>query len=108
MKTYAPVATLSLLIGGGMVGCGDPHEASARTADTTARQIVSDAAITAAINARLALDDSLSALKINVDTRQGRVALRGTALDAVAIARAEQLAAAVGGVTAVDNRLTAR
>jgi hyperosmotically inducible protein len=65
----------------------------------------SDMAITAKVNAALAADDKLSALKINVDTESGRVALKGTAPDADSRDRATTLAAAVDGVVAVDNRL---
>lgn len=67
---------------------------------------VSDAAITTAINAELAKDDKLSATKINVDTSQGRVALRGTAPDPEAKDRATRIAANVKGVMSVDNLLT--
>ena len=67
---------------------------------------VEDAAITASVNAELAKDPKLSALKINVDTAQGRVALKGTAPDATSRDRATQLAAAVKGVMSVDNQLT--
>lgn len=65
-----------------------------------------DAAITASINAELAKDSQLSALKIDVDTREGRVALKGKAPNADARARATQLAAAVKGVLSVDNQLS--
>lgn len=67
---------------------------------------VEDAAITASVNAELAKDPKLSALKINVDTAQGRVALKGTAPDATSRDRATQLAAGVKGVMSVDNQLT--
>lgn len=65
-----------------------------------------DAAITAQVNAELARDDQLSALRINVDTVGGRVALEGTAPDSASRERAEKLAAAVEGVLAVENRLS--
>ncbi len=65
-----------------------------------------DAAITASINAELAKDPSLSAMKIDVDTSQGRVALRGTAPDGEARDRATRIASAVQGVKMVDNFLT--
>jgi len=64
-----------------------------------------DAAITAQVNAELARDDKLSALRIDVDTVAGRVALVGTAPDSASRERAEKLAAAVAGVVAVENRL---
>ena len=67
---------------------------------------VADAVITTSINAELAKDTALSALKINVDTRDGKVMLRGTAPDATARDRATKLAAGVKGVTSVDNQLT--
>ncbi|HSI57057.1 MAG TPA: BON domain-containing protein [Ideonella sp.] len=67
---------------------------------------VEDAAITASVNAELAKDPKLSALKINVDTAQGRVALKGTAPDSTSRDRATQLAAGVKGVMSVDNQLT--
>lgn len=89
-----------------------------RTADKVANQVeataakvadqVSDASITTQVNAELAKDASLSALRINVDTTQGRVLLRGTAPSALARDRATTLAAQVKGVNAVDNQLEVR
>ena len=67
---------------------------------------VKDAAITTAVNAKLAQDKSLSALRIDVDTVNGRVSLRGTAPDPAARERATTLASAVDGVVSVDNQLT--
>ena len=69
---------------------------------------VRDAAITAEIKTLLAKDPGLSALRIDVDTAGGRVALRGTAPSASARERATQLAKAVGGVSAVDNELVVK
>lgn len=66
---------------------------------------VKDAAITTAVNAKLAQDKGLSALKIDVDTVDGRVSLRGTAPDPAARERATTLAGAVDGVVSVDNQL---
>ena len=65
-----------------------------------------DAAITTAVNAELVKDSKLSALKINVDTVNGRVMLRGTAPDTASRERATVLASAVSGVVSVDNSLT--
>lgn len=94
----------------------DQAKSEASTAATDAKQALGnaadavtnkaqDAAITAAVNAELAKDVSLSALRINVDTVDGRVALRGTAPDAAARDRATMLAKAVSGVKSVDNLL---
>lgn len=69
---------------------------------------MSDAAITASVNAELAKDSTLSALKIDVDTSNGRVALKGSAPDAAARERATTLASSVKGVVSVDNQLEVR
>ncbi|MGE0099330.1 MAG: BON domain-containing protein [Hydrogenophaga sp.] len=80
-------------------------QAAGTQAGQAIAESASDMAITAKVNAALAADDQLSALKINVDTEAGRVALKGTAPDADSRDRATTLAAAVDGVVAVDNRL---
>jgi osmotically-inducible protein OsmY len=66
---------------------------------------VSDATITAEVKAALAADPQLSALRIDVDTANGVVTLRGPAPDEQSRARATQLAAAPKGVMRVDNQL---
>ncbi|MBL8347100.1 MAG: BON domain-containing protein [Rubrivivax sp.] len=73
-----------------------------------AKTAITDATITAAVKAELARDSELSALSINVDTTEGRVALRGTAPNAIARDRATRLAAAVEGVRKVENQLTVK
>lgn len=67
-----------------------------------------DATITTKINAALAADDKLSAIRIDVDTSNGRVTLNGTAPDPVSRERATSLASGVEGVTSVDNRLAVK
>jgi hyperosmotically inducible periplasmic protein len=69
---------------------------------------VGDAAITASVNAELAKDPDLSAIKINVDTKDGKVTLSGPAPTPVAKSRAETLAKGVKGVTSVDNQLSVK
>lgn len=80
----------------------------AATATANLADKVEDASITASVNAELAKDDTLSALKINVDTTDGAVVLKGTAPDAQARDRATALAAGVKGVVRVDNMLEVR
>ena len=82
-------------------------ESFAKAAEVMARD-ATDAAITAKVTAALAADDRLSALGIDVDTTDGRVALSGTAPDAASRDRATVLAQAVEGVVEVENRLTVR
>jgi osmotically-inducible protein OsmY len=69
------------------------------------KNAVNDATITASVNAKLASDKELSALRINVDTVDGRVALRGSAPSPSARDRATQLASSVDGVRSVENQL---
>lgn len=66
---------------------------------------VDDATITANVSARLAGDPELSALKIDVDTQDGKVTLTGPAPSEAARGRAAELAATVEGVVGIDNRL---
>ena len=80
-------------------------ENTAGAVDTVASK-AKDATITTSVNAELAKDSQLSALRINVDTVEGRVALRGTAPNSAARDRAAQLAQRIDGVKAVDNQLT--
>lgn len=81
----------------------EAHEARAELGES-----VTDARITAAVNAKLAGDEELSALRIDVDTEAGHVVLDGEAPSGTARQRAEQLARAVDGVRDVDNRLTVK
>lgn len=82
----------------------DVKNATKSTTDSIGDK-VSDAVITTSVKAELAKDSTLSALKINVDTDNGRVALRGTAPTGDAREHATTLASAVKGVTGVDNEL---
>jgi hyperosmotically inducible protein len=64
-----------------------------------------DIAITTSISAALVKDPDLSAIKINVDTKDGAVTLNGPAPTAAARDKATTLAKAVKGVVSVDNKL---
>ena len=73
-----------------------------------AKEVMSDAAITAKVKTALLADDEVKGLKIDVDTNGGVVSLTG-ALDKPAnVARAETVAKGVDGVKSVNNRLTVR
>lgn len=71
-----------------------------------ASSVLDDAAITTSINAGLAKDPDLSAFKIDVDTKAGKVSLHGSAPTTQARDRAISIAQSVKGVTSVDNQLT--
>ncbi len=77
-------------------------------ANTTAKmgEKIDDAVITTSVKAELAKDSNLSALKIDVDTANGRVALKGAAPSTAAREHATTLAQNVKGVLSVDNQLT--
>ena len=83
----------------------DAKEAT-KDAATNVGAAVTDATITTKINAALVADDQLKALKISVDTKDGKVVLSGAAPDASSRDRATTMAKAVEGVVDVDNRLT--
>ena len=67
-----------------------------------------DTVITTSIAAGLAKDPDLSAIKIEVETKGGNVALYGAAANAQAKERATLIATSVKGVRAVDNKLTVK
>jgi hyperosmotically inducible periplasmic protein len=64
-----------------------------------------DMTITAAVSSSLGKDPDLSALKINVDTKNGAVTLNGTAPSQAAVDKASAIAKAIKGVSSVDNKL---
>ena len=71
-------------------------------------QKIDDATITTKVNAALAADKDLSAVKIDVDTKDGVVTLTGPAPTAEAASKATKLAKDVKGVTSVNNKLTVK
>lgn len=91
---------------------GDMKQESQQAKDSVNRAVdqagdkMKDASITTAVNAELARDAELSALRINVDTASGRVVLRGTAPTDASRERATTLASRVNGVVSVDNQLS--
>lgn len=79
-----------------------------KDAASNAVDAVGEAGITGKVNAAFVGDPELSALKINVDTKDGVVTLNGEAPNQGAKDRAEELAKAVEGVTSVNNLLTVK
>lgn len=77
----------------------------ARDAANAVEAKVDDITITAAVNAGLAKDPDLSAVRINVDTKSGVVTLSGPAPTTVAKERATSIAQNVKGVAGVNNNL---
>ncbi|HZY18042.1 MAG TPA: BON domain-containing protein [Ramlibacter sp.] len=71
----------------------------------TAGQAVDDATIGTRLKAAYAADPELSALKINVDTTQGVVRLRGEVKSVALRRKAEEAARKIEGVKSVENML---
>jgi hyperosmotically inducible periplasmic protein len=67
-----------------------------------------DTAITTAVKAGFLKDPGLSAIKIDVDTKEGVVVLNGVAADAAAKDRATRIAQGVNGVREVRNHLSVK
>jgi len=73
-----------------------------------ARRAIADGQITAKIKAKMALDDSVKALAIDVDTDGSTVTVSGTVGSAAQRERALQLARETQGVTKVVDNLRIR
>lgn len=79
-------------------------ERTARVADAT-RRAIEDGALTSKIKAKMALDDTVKAVDLDVDTRGGVVTLTGTVRSETERQRALALARETDGVTQVIDRL---
>ncbi len=79
---------------------------ASRQAAARAAEVMDDAGISAKVKAGLAQDAELSAIKIDVDTRNGIVTLNGPVKNEVARERAARIAQEVKGVNSVVNQLT--
>ena len=70
-----------------------------------AERAVSNASLTAKIKSKMALDDTVEALQIDIDTSGSVVTLRGTVDSEAERTRALQLARDTDGVTSVVDKL---
>ena len=86
----------------------DQAKAAATKASASVSINSDDAVITASVAAGLIKDPDLSAIKIDIDTKQGVVSLYGPAPSEAARMRATDIAKAVKGVSSVDNKLTVK
>ena len=80
-------------------------ESSTKELASKAAETLDDVAITTAVSAGLAREPDLSAIKINVDTKNSVVTLNGPAPTEAARDKAGSIARAVEGVKSVENRL---
>ena len=72
----------------------------------TTGQTIDDASITASVQRKLTSDKLSNFVRINVDTDQSVVTLKGTVRSVEEKSRAEDLARQVNGVTKVNNNLS--
>lgn len=84
---------------------GADAKSALQSAGTALGHAMDDASLTAMVKTQLARDPDISALRIDVDTKDGAVTLNGSAPTAAAKTRAEDIAKAVQGVKSVSNRL---
>jgi len=97
------IATAFLAACAGMGGeRGDTRGAAP---SRSAGEVVDDAVIVTQMNAKLAADPELSAIKINVDSTQGAVRLKGEVKSISLRRKAEELARGIKGVKSVNNQL---
>ena len=78
------------------------------TGAVQAQQALNEGSLTAKIKSKMALDDTVKALSIDVDTRDTEVTLSGSVNSAAERDRAIQLARETAGVTRVHDRLRIR
>ena len=78
------------------------------TGAAAAQHALANATLTGKIKAKIALDDTIKAANINVDTADGVVTLTGTVATDAQRTRVVQLARETDGVKSVVNRLTVR
>lgn len=76
-----------------------------RSAERSYGEVIDDATITAAVKSKLLWSKGTNGMSADVDTKAGKVTLRGTTDNSAAKELAGRLAANTRGVAAVDNQL---
>ena len=85
---------------------GPSVETNVMGAGPAAGGATDDTGIETQVKSALAADSDLGALKIDVDSQDGVVTLRGSAPDPIAKERAAELVKALPNVKSVENQLT--
>jgi hyperosmotically inducible protein len=91
-----------------MIACTGQESTAIVAPAPTIGNTIDDAVITAQVKAALLADQDIKGLAISVETRKGRVQLRGFADTQPRVDRAVRLARAVAGVQDVDNGINLR
>lgn len=99
----------ALLVPAFIVGCsslgGASGDRSSASNQRSAGEVVDDATITTRVKTALLADPEVSGLKINVDTLNGKVSLKGETKTLALRKKAESIARSVPGVQSVNNQL---
>jgi osmotically-inducible protein OsmY len=96
---------LSTALVAGCAGMGGQGGSESSSTQRTTGETVDDATITARVKSALLADPEISGLKINVDTSQGKVRLKGEVKSMALRKKTEALVKEVNGVKSVDNQL---
>lgn len=108
MKNAKHLLPAALIASAFLAGCGTLAGSPDRNDGAPHRTVgeaVDDAKIVTELKAKYAADADLSAFKINVDSTQGFVRLKGEVKTFAARQKAESMAKEIKGVKSVDNQL---
>lgn len=88
---------------------GDASQAEKRSEKgQSAREVISDSAVTTKVKAALLADKDVKGLQVNVDTEQGVVTLKGEVESQQQARKAAKIASGIEGVSTVHNDLTVK
>ncbi len=107
-KAKTEVETAAANAGAAIKSATENAETSAKDAAATMGGKIDDMTITTAVSAAIGKDADLSVFKIDVDTKEGVVTLKGTAPTEAAREKAGNIAKDVKGVNSVDNKLVVK
>jgi hyperosmotically inducible periplasmic protein len=98
MKSKLIAVTAALLVGG--------FASTAAFAAETVGEKIDDVSVLTKVKAELLNNKQVDGLDVNVDVKEGRVTLSGTASNEAERAKAVQIATTTKGVKSVDNQIT--
>lgn len=97
MKTHYAAAVIAALV----IGCA----ATTFAADSSVGQKVDDVTLLTKIKADLLANKNVDGLDVNVDVKDGRVTLSGSASSEAERTKAESIAKGTKGVMSVENKI---
>ena len=105
-RKHIAIAALALALGATpfIAAADDAPKAPERSAGV----VIDDAVITAKVKSSLLADSGTKGLKIDVDTKNGVVQLKGNVASSSERTLAQNLAAKIEGVKSVENKLAVK